>query len=75
MHPFSYVVWPAGPVTEELFVAQPLMVTEENFDSKVLQSPLAAIAFAWAPWCPTCRTSMPMIDEYAKDEKGEDPSG
>lgn len=57
--------------TEELFVAQPLMVTEKDFDSKILRSPLPAIVFAWAPWCPTCRTAMPMIDEYAKDAKGK----
>jgi thioredoxin 2 len=57
--------------TEELFVAQPLMVTEKNFDEKVLRSPLPAIVFAWAPWCPTCRSAMPVIDEYAKDAKGK----
>jgi len=57
--------------TEELFVAQPLMITEKNFDEKVLRSPLPAIVFAWAPWCPTCRSTMPVIDEYAKDAKGK----
>lgn len=57
--------------TEELFVAQPLMVSEANFDQQVLGSPLPVLLFAWAPWCPTCRTAMPVIDDFAKDAKGK----
>ena len=36
--------------TEELFAPQPVMVTEANFDDKVLKSPLPVLLFAWAPW-------------------------
>ena len=36
--------------TEELFAPQPVMVTEANFDEKVLKSPLPVLLFAWAPW-------------------------
>jgi thiol-disulfide isomerase/thioredoxin len=50
---------------EELFVPQPLMITDGNFEEKVLKSPLPALIFAWAPWCPTCRTFLPVIDRYA----------
>ena len=57
--------------TEELFVAQPLMVSETNFDQQVLSSPLPVLLFAWAPWCPTCRTAMPVIDDFAKNAKGK----
>lgn len=57
--------------TEALFVAQPLMVSETNFDQQVLGSPLPVLLFAWAPWCPTCRTAMPVIDDFAKDAKGK----
>ena len=57
--------------TKELFVAQPLMVSETNFDQQVLGSPLPVLLFAWAPWCPTCRTAMPVIDDFAKDAKGK----
>jgi thioredoxin 2 len=55
--------------TEELFVAQPLMVSDTNFDRQVIGSPLPVLLFAWAPWCPTCRTAMPVIDDFAKDAK------
>lgn len=36
--------------TEELFKPQPVMVTDANFDSEILKSPLPALMFAWAPW-------------------------
>ena len=57
--------------TDELFAAQPLTISENNFDNKVLGSPLPVLLFAWANWCPTCRAAMPVIDDFAKDAKGK----
>jgi thioredoxin 2 len=57
--------------TEELFAEQPFMVTDGNFDSKILKSPLPALVFAWAPWCPTCRAFVPVIDDFARESKGK----
>ena len=57
--------------TKDLFVSQPLMVTDSNFDHLILKSPLPVLLFAWTPWCPSCRTFVPIIDEYAKDAKGK----
>ena len=57
--------------TDELFAPQPLMVSETNFDQKILKSPIPALVFAWANWCPTCRAAMPVIDDFAKDAKGK----
>lgn len=57
--------------TGELFEPQPVMVTDGNFDAKVLKSPLPVLIFAWAPWCPTCGAITPIIDEFAKDAKGK----
>jgi thioredoxin 2 len=55
--------------TEELFEPQPVMVTDGNFDAKVLKSPLPVLLFAWAPWCTTCGAVAPIIDEFASEAK------
>lgn len=55
--------------TEELFAPQPI-VTEQNFNDKVLRSPIPVLLFAWAPWCTTCRTFMPIVDDFAREVKG-----
>ncbi|UCF89787.1 MAG: redoxin family protein, partial [Desulfobacterales bacterium] len=56
--------------TSELFVPQPIMVTDSNFERQVLKSPLPVLLFAWAPWCPTCNAVAPIIDEFASESKG-----
>lgn len=55
--------------TGELFSPQPI-VTEQNFSEKVLRSPIPVLLFAWAPWCTTCRTFMPVVDAFAREVKG-----
>ena len=57
--------------TQELFEPQPVMVTDSNFDDKVLKSPLPVLLFAWAPWCTSCLAAAPIIDEFASDAKGK----
>ena len=57
--------------TEELFEPQPVMVTDSNFDAKVLKSPLPVLLFAWAPWCPSCGSVTPIIDEFAANARGK----
>jgi thioredoxin 2 len=57
--------------TEELFLPQPLIITDADFEARVLKSPLPALVFAWAPWCPTCRTFVPVIDEFAREASGK----
>ena len=57
--------------TQELFEPQPVMVTDGNFDAKVLKSPLPVLLFAWAPWCTTCVAVTPIIDEFASEAKGK----
>jgi thioredoxin 2 len=57
--------------TDELLTPQPVMVTDSNFDAKVLKSPLPVLLFAWAPWCPTCGAAAPVIDQFAAEAKGK----
>ena len=57
--------------TEALSEPQPLMISDSNFEDKVLRSPLPVLLFAWAPWCPTCGAVTPIIDEFAAQAKGK----
>lgn len=57
--------------TAELFLPQPLIITDGDFETKILKSPLPALVFAWAPWCSTCRAFIPVIDEFARDSSGK----
>jgi uncharacterized paraquat-inducible protein A len=36
--------------TEELFAPQPFMLTDGNFEEKVMKSPLPVLLYAWATW-------------------------
>jgi thioredoxin 2 len=56
---------------EELLAPQPVMVTDGNFDAKVLKSPLPVLLFAWAPWCPSCGAAAPVIDQFAAEARGK----
>ena len=56
--------------TDEIFTPQPVTVTEANFESQVMKSPLPVLLFAWAPWCSTCGAVSPIIEQFASDSKG-----
>jgi thioredoxin 2 len=36
-------------MTHEIFAAQPMMITDMNFDDQVLKSPLPVLLYAWSP--------------------------
>lgn len=57
--------------TDALFSPQPVMVTDQNFDDTVLNSPLPVLLFCQANWCPTCNAVSPIIDEFAAESKGK----
>lgn len=57
--------------TKELFVPQPIMISDLNFEDKVLKSPLPVLVFAMSPSCPTCNVVAPQVDAFAKESKGK----
>jgi thioredoxin 2 len=55
--------------TRELFLPQPVMVTDSNFEQMVVGAPLPVLLFCWATWCPTCGAVSPIIEDFAKEAK------
>jgi thioredoxin len=56
--------------TEGLLSREPVIVTDRDFDSKVLKSPLPVLFLCWATWCPSCRIVIPLVDQLADEWSG-----
>ena len=48
-----------------------LELTDDNFDSEVLQSDQPVLVDFWAEWCMPCRMLAPTIEELADDFQGK----
>jgi thioredoxin len=45
-------------------------VTDETFESEVLQSQIPVVIDLWAPWCGPCRMVAPTIETLATENAG-----
>ena len=50
--------------------AKPIILTNEGFETEVLNSTIPVVVDFFAPWCGPCRVMNPIVTELASDFAG-----
>ena len=52
-------------------MAKPIVVTDDTFQSTVLENSLPVIVDFWAEWCPPCKMLTPILEQIAEEYDGK----
>ncbi|MBT4482133.1 MAG: thioredoxin [Candidatus Latescibacteria bacterium] len=52
-------------------MAKPIVVTDDTFQSTVLENSLPVIVDFWAEWCPPCKMISPILEQIAEEYDGK----
>ena len=51
-------------------MAEPIVLTDDNFESEVLQAEQPVLVDFWAAWCGPCRMVAPIVEELVGEYDG-----
>jgi len=54
-----------------LYMSDLFEVTDENFDTEIMNADMPSMVDFWAEWCGPCRMVSPVVEELAKEYEGK----